>query len=366
MPRNQQHAAAPRRRARSAALIAASALAVMAAGCAGGGRAKSADNAPKADKGASMTQYQEISNAAQFTKIGERGEAAYIFTPTSAKGGSAPVIFFFHGLAATDPYSYGGWIEHLVSNGNIVIYPVGEDSKFSRAEKIRSNTVVGAKAALKALSAGPVKPDLDRVAYVGHSVGGGLSVQIAANAKQYGMPVPKAIMAVQPGGSKNPTDPNDVKRLPSSTLLLTVEGDTDQFEDTREGRMIVENADAIPAKNRVFILMTAPKTSTGVDHYTPLSPDPRYQMLNKSGKKGRKALMSAFGVRDGEINSIDSKGFWTLFDDLLKAAFSGGSVSQAADRAGAKPLTAVSQNATKSLSAANISGSDQFMQLTID
>jgi len=320
-----------------APIIAATALlafGVAAKGCAADGsrwRRNTASTEAAAVKG----QYRDLQGASRFTKLGDGGEAVYIFKPKGAASASAPVVFFFHGLAAPDPYSYGGWIDHLVRRGAIVVYPVSEDSKFDSADKIRRNAVIGVRRAADELSREGV--DLSRVAFVGHSVGGGLSVQLAADARALGLPVPRAIMSVQPGGSKNPTRPDDMARLPSSTLLLVVEGDADQFEESREGKMIVENATGIPGENRVYVLL---RSSPGApaDHYTPLSPDQRYRMTGAKRKGGRKLVMKAFGVREGEIDSYDDRGYWRLLDNLLQAASSGGTVSQAVDAVGASQL----------------------------
>ena len=35
----------------------------------------------------------------------------------------APVVVFFHGWFAVNPGFYGAWIDHLVRNGRIVIFP---------------------------------------------------------------------------------------------------------------------------------------------------------------------------------------------------------------------------------------------------
>ncbi|MEM6415802.1 MAG: alpha/beta hydrolase [Pseudomonadota bacterium] len=338
-------------------------LSLAAVACAATG--PGASNSPTRQAGDSaMAQtdldYEPITRAARFTKVGSRGEAAYIFAPRAKESGTAPLVVFFHGLAATDPFSYGGWIDHLVDRGNIVIYPVAENTKFDRARKIRRNAIVGVRSAINYLQQGRLKPDLNRVSYVGHSVGGGLSVQLAADAKTLGLPTPKAIMPVQSGGSKNPTDIAQVNRLPSRLLLLAIDGDQDQFEDSREGRMIVMNANAVPAKNRGYIVLRS-SSSLIADHYAPLSPDLRYQMLRKSGRKGRRALMKMFGARDGEFNALDRNGFWRLFDDLMDAAYAGGTVTEVMAASGATPI----DSGVKSRGAAFESQLVQLMQLSV-
>lgn len=324
-----------RRRAPLLASIALLAFGVAAEGCAADGSRWRRNTAASTETPAMNGQYKDLQGASRFTKLGEGGEGVYIFKPKGAVSASAPVVFFFHGLAAPDPYSYGGWIDHLVRRGAIVVYPISEDSKFDSADKIRRNAIIGVRRAADELSRSGA--DLSRVAFVGHSVGGGLSVQLAASARDLGLPTPRAIMSVQPGGSKNPTRPEDMARLSPSTLLLVVEGDADQFEESREGKMIVENAVNIPGENRVYVLLRSARNAPA-DHYTPLSPDPRYRMTAAKRKGGRKLMMKAFGVRDGEIDSYDERGYWRLLDNLLQAASAGGTVAQAVDAVGASQL----------------------------
>src|SRR5262245_4974237 len=47
----------------------------------------------------------------------------WLFEPAKPKPESVPVVVFLHGWGAMNPLLYGGWIEHLVKRGNIVVFP---------------------------------------------------------------------------------------------------------------------------------------------------------------------------------------------------------------------------------------------------
>lgn len=58
------------------------------------------------------------------TEYGRKDQKYYIFEPTDYHGRIAPVVAFIHGWLGTDPETYRLWIEHIVRQGIIVIYPV--------------------------------------------------------------------------------------------------------------------------------------------------------------------------------------------------------------------------------------------------
>jgi len=279
--------------------------------------------------------------------FGSDGQAYYVFTPDGPRPRSAPVILFLHGYRATDPYVYGGWIDHLVRRGNIVIYPVFEAGRFDSAEEMLANLASATRSALATLSrSGPVSPDTSKFAVVGHSVGGGLTVEVAARAAQLGLPQPRAIMPVQPGSKKNPVREETIRQIPPSVLMLVIDGDSDQFKDSRDGPRIFGDATQLPASHRAYVLLQSDAHGGArllADHYAPLSPREDYRMENLSRRQERrkefvKALISA---RDGETDALDYNGFWKLFDALTAVAFSGGkSITNVLDAAGGADMGA--------------------------
>jgi len=63
---------------------------------------------------------------------------------------------------------------------------------------------------------------------VGHSVGGLLAANVAAVAKESGLPQVRAVMSVEPGiTSRRLNIPfADLKKIPAETLLLAIAGDS--------------------------------------------------------------------------------------------------------------------------------------------
>src|ERR1700733_5951337 len=52
----------------------------------------------------------------------------WIFEPADPKPDNAPLVIFNHGWSAMEPKVYGAWIDHIVKRGNVVVYPVYQDS----------------------------------------------------------------------------------------------------------------------------------------------------------------------------------------------------------------------------------------------
>ncbi|HUJ79439.1 MAG TPA: alpha/beta hydrolase fold domain-containing protein [Nitrospiria bacterium] len=262
-------------------------------------------------------------------QYGEGALGYWIYTPTQPVPAKAPVILYLHGWNGQNPFYYGGWIEHLVKRENIVIFPVYQESKRDEPERMIQNAIQGTKDAIERLEqSGPVQPELDKFAIVGHSLGGGLTAQIAARAEAAGLPVPKAIMPVEPGwrgGSDYPTAP--LAKIPPSTLMLVIVGDDDQFAKTRQAKPIFDLTKQIPPDHKRYIIIQSDHHGTPpliADHIAPHTPRDNYSLARtERQKRWTEFIIHMAGLRDGEENALDYYGFWKLFDALCDAAFSG-------------------------------------------
>ncbi len=60
------------------------------------------------------------------------GTRVWIYSPEVTKSDTPDVIVYLHGYGATDPATYEGHIEHLVKQGNYVVYPQMQDRSCER------------------------------------------------------------------------------------------------------------------------------------------------------------------------------------------------------------------------------------------
>jgi acetyl esterase/lipase len=159
-------------------------------------------------------------------RYGKSGEEYWIFEPDSPKPRTAPLIVLLHGWGGMNPLYYGAWIDHLVKRGNIVVYPRYQANLLTSVTDFTPNTLAAIRDAVSRLQSEPghVRPDLNKFATVGHSVGGLLAASVAALADESRLPRVRVVMSVEPGITESPINIPlaDLKKIPADTLLLAL------------------------------------------------------------------------------------------------------------------------------------------------
>lgn len=255
------------------------------------------------------------SNKILKSSYGEGPNQFWIYEPQDPKPSSAPLIVFNHGWAATDPFIYEAWISHLVRKGNIVVYPRYQQDIFTKSDDFTPNAIKAVKESISILNTGDhVRPDLSKFAIVGHSVGGIISINMAALSAEQNLPEPKAVFCVEPGierSKQNQMGPilEDIKKVPSNTLLISLAGDNDNIVGNKSAERIYKETTQIPDINKNYIILVTDLRGNFpliADHLAPLA-------LIKT------KFLSVL------VNSLDYYGTWKLFDGLYEAAFYGNS-----------------------------------------
>jgi hypothetical protein len=192
----------------------------------------------------------------------------WIFEPSDPTPSSAPLIVFNHGWSALFPVFYKDWVIHLVKRGNIVVYPATDSLKGPVCDPKRSMRVNNRSPS----NGDHVTPDIDKFAIVGHSLGGGITAEMAALAVEQGLPNPKAIMPVQPF-IRLDTMMKDFHEIPASTLLLVIVGENDTIVVNMSGKTIFTTADQITLDRKDFIIQRTDRhgePALVADHLAPL------------------------------------------------------------------------------------------------
>lgn len=246
--------------------------------------------------------------AVERTRVGESPAGAYVFKPDGPHQADAalPLVIFVHGYTAVNPEVYGGWIEHLVRRGAIVVYPDYQPANpFDGAQgAYLGDMMAGIREALLALDwpAGGTAP----VVVVGHSLGGILAVNYAALAGGAGFPEPDVLMAVEPGGCRNcgsdsgfgvplPTAPAFPKDLSASVVV----GNDDEVVDEADARTIWGLMADKPAHQKAYVRIMTDRHGDPplvADHQIPLTRSP------------------------GTLNALDWNGTWRLLDLQMTCA----------------------------------------------
>jgi len=273
-------------------------------------------------------------------RYGSGGREYWIYEPDKPKPTTAPVVVFLHGWGGTNPLYYGAWIDHIVKRGNIVIFPRYQSTILTRREDFIPNTLYAVKDAVTRLQteAGHVRPDLNKVATVGHSLGGLLAASVAALAGESGLPRIRAVMSVEPGLTRSPANVPlaDLKKIESDTLLIAVAGDRDTLVDDEDAKRIYYESTRVSADNKDFVRLVTDergRPSLIANHRAPTAPDKFYDngegdlATRRFGGPGSGSpvdgQVSVDSPRTPAINALDYYGLWKLFDALCDAAFYG-------------------------------------------
>jgi len=234
---------------------------------------------------------------------------------------------FLHGWFAVNPGFYGAWIDHLVRDGKIVIFPRYQNDVGTAPQDFLPNALAAIHDALGVVHAGDkhVRADPGRFVLIGHSAGGNLAAQIAAIAAdpQAGLPIPQAVIAVMPGEIV-PTPEPALSSISASTLLIVMVGEEDVVVGDLRGRQIFTQATAIPPSRKRFVLFRSDRHGYPqliADHTAPSGVHARLD----NGEGVFRALQMSLG----DVNALDRAGFWRMADLTMDASFRGKTLDDA-------------------------------------
>jgi acetyl esterase/lipase len=273
----------------------------------------------------------------------------------SAPEAGRPVAIFLHGWGVVNPQSYGAWIDHLARQGWLVLFPRFQEVNRTRPADAPDLAESLVKAALSDLASdGEAKPDLGRVAMIGHLAGAPLAMDLAADAKSHDLPVPKLIFAVTPGGiASGPKSRGialgDLAAIDSSTLVVAMVGDRDTRAADLAAKRLLREASAVPLERKLFVralsddhgfpaltaTLAAPAGLDTAYDGGAIKPGPEPKDAAKDAPKPPPFRWSADMALTGEqqtlvsqvnfarVDALDYLGFWKTFDLAAAAAFGG-------------------------------------------
>jgi hypothetical protein len=260
--------------------------------------------------------------------VGDGAQACWIFRPSGAVTGAAPVVAFFHGWAGVNPANYGGWIVHLVRRGAIVLYPIYQTSLTASVGTMVGDACAGLRHALALLARRRLVSERPPSVFVGHSLGGWLAATCAACASSWHLPVPAALMLTQPGwGPRFAVEIDDLGAVGPHTLAVVLVGEDDLHVPEDQPRMLFDALSQVPLGSRNLILLRSDQHGTPpliADHSAPLSERLDVGPRRRPGATWlREYAMRASGIRRVAADAHDFYGHWKLLDALIAAAFTG-------------------------------------------
>jgi acetyl esterase/lipase len=188
--------------------------------------------------------------------VGTGAAEVTIRRPEQPRGAT---VLFLHGWGALSPSNYGPWIDHLVDEGHVVVYPKYQTSFVSAPAEALPNALRGIRAAFDRVGA-------EDVVVVGHSAGGALAADYAAIARVAKLPQPQAIMLAYPGraarGLPGRLPELGDQRIPESVEVLALASEEDSTVGTATARDVVDGAG-----HGDLVLVDAPGAT---DHLAPM------------------------------------------------------------------------------------------------
>lgn len=283
---------------------------------------------------------------------GTASSGTYVFHGSDTPSAARPVVVFFHSWGAVNPSLYGGFIDHLARNGYLVLFPRFQEVNRSRPADATALSETLIQNALTELAAdAAAKPDLKRVAFIGHSAGMPIALNVASGVGDSKLPAPKLIFGLMPGGiASNEKERGimlrDLSAIDPSTLLITMSGDREHLPIDRAARRLLEAASGVPANRKLFMRTSSddhgypPLTATIASPGSPkadydasaikLPPDPPRDPKQKNTWRWS-ADMSLSGPQtiltqqlgNNGTDTLDYLAYWRTFEIAADAAFAG-------------------------------------------
>lgn len=277
----------------------------------------------------SAYKQQESHQAVLATALGRGAERVYVFTPAKPqldRQKPVPVVFLHHGWQGMNPQNFGALIDHLARTGHVVIYPVYQESEKTSPQIVTQQAVQADKDALAYLAKQGLTPDLNRILYVGFSMGAAISLNIATAPNFFGLPAPKGMVLMAPGdahhvatGTQAKSIIGDVTKLPPSLAVAVMTGAADTSIGVPTARQIAAQMCHLPESQRALMLLpsdTSGERSIKSGHGSPGAPDNRYNMQLSDMNFPR--LIEGLPEFEASVslNQLDFFGFWRVITTL--------------------------------------------------
>ncbi len=255
-----------------------------------------------------------VSQNVKFLDFADKADGYWLFLPKNPQPDTAEVLLFLHGYGGYNPMIYGKWIKHLVRQGNVVVFPrYQKNMMLPRPDKFAKNVATALQNAQKELDENhEIVARWDNLTVVGHSYGGVIAADLAANFLAYDIPQPQAIMLVSPGtawlkGGRL----ESYADIPAETKVLMTVSENDGITGDEFAILVFETAKN--TTNRVLYRQfidpyaRAPITAYHNESYC----------VDLDFDAGHYNYTSKRALRISKLNALDYNGYWRLFDSLI-------------------------------------------------
>lgn len=270
--------------------------------------------------------------------LGDGAQRVYIFTPAQpALHGKVPMVFFHHGWQGMNPLNYGALIDHLARSGQVVIFPVYQDSAQTSPQVVTGNAAQADRRALAALAERGITPDARRVLYFGYSMGAAISLNLALDPARYRLPAPRALVLAAPGdayhvahGAAARSIIGPVENLPPKLPIAILTGAADTSIGLPTARLLDRRLCGTHQSGRLVLMVLPSAVHDGkkvtAGHGSPGAPDSRYNFaLTRHDIPDHIPGRPDFEA-SASLNQLDFYGYWKVLDAMLDYLAKGGAL----------------------------------------
>lgn len=309
---------------------------------------------PKSGPGGADNPTAEIVKRA----VGQASNVTFVYYAAGVPSAPRPVVVLLHAWGTINPSAYGGWIDHLARRGFLVLFPSFQDIGRTRPVDATARTQTLVKDALAALAEdAEAKPDTGRLAYLGHSAGAALAINMAAMSTPGVLPEPKLVFMMMTGGIASDAGARgiqlaDLSQIGEKVDLVTLVGDREFQASERASRRILRETTSVPLPRKLFVragsddhgfpalsatLASPASPMEGYDSASiKLPPDPprdpkaprivQPRWSPDMVLSGEQTVLSLQIARN-PVDTLDYLAFWKTFDRAVDLAFANGEVS---------------------------------------
>ncbi len=281
--------------------------------------------------GVAAIEARQTHGAVEVMALGEGMGRVYAFVPAEpAVVGKAPFVFFAHGWQGMNPKNYGALIDHLAREGNVVVFPVYQESDATSPQLVVAAAAAAEREALRVLKARGVEPDAQRVVYFGYSMGTAISLKLATTAEAEHLPEPQALVLAAPGDAYHVAKGAEAKSiwpvlgdLRPTLPIAIVTGEDDTAIGLPTARKLAAGLCSVTEPDRRVLLVLPSDEHEGTKvhagHASPGAPDSRYDFeLKTAAGEIPKRIEGRKGFEESaSLNQLDFFGYWRVLDEVI-------------------------------------------------
>lgn len=278
--------------------------------------------------GAAAYLAAERAESVRVVSVGDGAERAYVLIPESLKDTRLPVVVFLHGWLGMSPRNFGALLDHLARRGSLVIYPVYQEGEHTPPQAVSALAATGVKQALTYLEQQqPGLADTSRTLYYGFSMGASIALNFAAQPERYGVPPPKAVVAVAPGDAKHIAHGplarsiiGPLEKIPPDLPVALLSGLEDTTIGVPTARLMAPRLCHLSPDRRVLLFFPPGGTveqPVRAGHGSPGAPDSRYDFRLQQTVDLR-LPRRGFYEASSSLNYLDFYGYWRVVTGMFE------------------------------------------------